>query len=386
MIVPPPSKARPRRPGRKRAAHGLLTDGRQIGPPLLPRLDQLDQDTARPGPGQRAAAREHRIRALHRLDGEHDAGLHDAALTDIGRAERPADGDAARDIGLRLLVRRGFREQSGPADQPAQDLMGAEDAKTFLAQDADHRLEQAVIAHEGGTADARQKPQPLRIGPQVAEGGAPDRTDQDEIAGSPCSLSSAMHPHGRAHAQEGMGKGRETLGSAWPSRPMMKTCRPCRLSGPRHLGRKRAASGDDPKGRSWRSDQAASSVSTARVSRRMRPRLLGASMKARISATIGSRAVAPARFGQAGGKNPLLPEQQAEGAHAAARIAAGSRPAAAQADDIEAGEPRAVAHDQAEGDDIGLDPGDAADHGAAADADELVERRAAADHGAIARS
>src|SRR6185437_14060802 len=49
--------------------------------------------------------------------------------------------------------------------------------------------------------------------------------------------------------------------------------------------------------------------------------------------------------------------------------------AALHANDVDAGEPRSVAHDGAVGDDVTLDAGHAADHRVLPDADELVNRR-----------
>src|SRR6185312_4925741 len=58
--------------------------------------------------------------------------------------------------------------------------------------------------------------------------------------------------------------------------------------------------------------------------------------------------------------------------------------AALHADDVEAGEPRPVAHHRAVGDDVALDAGHAADHCVLADADELMHGAEAAEDGIVA--
>ena len=81
-------------------------------------------------------------------------------------------------------------------------------------------------------------------------------------------------------------------------------------------------------------------------------------------------------------QRPGRVEQKLIGAAQALDVLA-AEAAALHADDVEAGEPRAVADHLAVGDDVALDPGHAADHRVPADADELMHRRQPAEYRVI---
>src|SRR6202011_2922564 len=75
-------------PGASAGLHGGNADGRQVGAPLLARLHGLDQHAAGPLALQPARALDQRIRAIDRLQAEHDALLDHDALPDIDGAAR----------------------------------------------------------------------------------------------------------------------------------------------------------------------------------------------------------------------------------------------------------------------------------------------------------
>ena len=106
-------------------------------------------------------------------------------------------------------------------------------------------------------------------------------------------------------------------------------------------------------------------------------------MKASISATNWLPPQVSARLLHPVGEHALAAEDQPEGGSHDVDLRAVIT-AAAQADDVQPGEPGAVSHHAAERNHVGLDPGHPTDHGGAADADELVDRRGPADHGVVA--
>ncbi len=90
-------------------------------------------------------------------------------------------------------------------------------------------------------------------------------------------------------------------------------------------------------------------------------------------------AIAGAHGGQPLGEHALMAEQVAE--RIVQQLDLGLVEATPlQADDIEPGQPGAVADHAAERDHVRLDPGYATDHGRAADPDILMDRRRSADH------
>jgi hypothetical protein len=140
----------PRETGGRRAADRLGADRGQVHAQVLARLDQLHQHAAGAVPPQPCATREQGIGALDRLDAEHEALLHHAALPDIHRTERPRHRDAAGDVGQRLRLGPDGAEQAGLDQQRAEHLLRAHRVEPLLAQQADHGGEQAVIAAEQG--------------------------------------------------------------------------------------------------------------------------------------------------------------------------------------------------------------------------------------------
>ena len=220
---------------RRRGAHRLGSDRRQVGAAILAGLDQLDQHAAGARPRQRAGARQHRIGALHRLDRQHDALLHHAALADIDRAERPRHRDAAGDIGHRLRVRRRAAEQPGRAERLGQHLVGAEDAEPFLAQHPHDRRQQPVIAGEGGAADARQDARALGIRPQIQQRRPAHRRRPARGRGSRWRAALPGSAR-RADADDRVRKGREHGGLGKAFQPTRNTVAPGRTRRPRPRG------------------------------------------------------------------------------------------------------------------------------------------------------
>src|SRR6266849_10736580 len=130
----------------------------------------------------------------------------------------------------------------------------------------------------------------------------------------------------------------------------------------------------------WGGPWAESSASAA-----IRPFRL-ADRAARIGADKGDDVVDRADPGKALGRVvdpvvecPVIREQELIRAAQPLDVVA-AEAAALHADDVDAGQPGAVAHHQAVGDDVALDPGHAADHRMPADPHELVHRRQPAEY------
>ena len=138
-----------------------------------------------PGPGRASAgaARQHRVGALGRLDRQHDALLHHAALPDIHGAQRARHRDAALDVGHRHAhrARPATAARAGPTAS-LQNVVRAEHAETLLGEHPHHGGQQPIVAGEGGATDARQDARALGIGPQAEQRRPPHRPHQNEIA------------------------------------------------------------------------------------------------------------------------------------------------------------------------------------------------------------
>jgi hypothetical protein len=134
-----------------------------------------------------------------------------AGLADVGAAEGVDDGGAAGDVGAGLGVGRGFRQQAGRSQRLGEDVMRAENTKTFLAEDADDGGEQAVIAGEGGGADAGDDAGAFGVGAQGKQGRSADRADQHQVAAA-VFAQGAEDFAGGAEAAEAVRIGRDDRG------------------------------------------------------------------------------------------------------------------------------------------------------------------------------
>ena len=112
-------------------------------------------------------------------------------------------------------------------------------------------------------------------------------------------------------------------------------------------------------------------------------RLPPSRMNARISCTVAWPANSSATSSMRSTERAFVGKQQPVGAAQVVDVVA-REAAPLQADDVEAGQVRAIAERHAVGDEIVLEPRHAADEGVRADARELDDRRAAADDGEVA--
>ncbi len=171
-----PPRRRCRAARRPRPRQRARADRRQVGAAVLPGLDQLDQHAAaaracagRPrGPAWRPCPRSPpppaRCPAAPRSPGRHP------------RPPAPRTTHGTRDVGPRLASGATRPQHAGRADRLRQHLVRAQHPEPLLAQHADDRGQQPVIAGEGGAADAGQQPAPSASGRRSSRaGGAPGR-------------------------------------------------------------------------------------------------------------------------------------------------------------------------------------------------------------------
>ena len=98
---------------------------RQIHPPLLPGLRQLDQDPAGARPAQSSAAAQQRIGALHRLNTERDTLLYHHRLPDIDATQGPRHRNSPPNILPGIGGDVDFTEDAGRREQPFENRVDA---------------------------------------------------------------------------------------------------------------------------------------------------------------------------------------------------------------------------------------------------------------------
>ena len=107
-------------------------DDRHVEAHVLIRLRDLDDPDA--GAGQLSGARDHRVGALHRLDGDDRRGLHRDRLADVEAGDRI--GDAVAELEIRLLVvgRRRARQHARAREQRREERRRVQQLDAVLAQ------------------------------------------------------------------------------------------------------------------------------------------------------------------------------------------------------------------------------------------------------------
>jgi hypothetical protein len=96
----------------------------------------------------------------------------------------PSARHRAPDVRHGQRIGAGAGQHAGRPERLAQHVLGANDAKTFLAEHSHHGAQQAVVAAECGTADAGQDASALGIGAVAKQGWAAHRTDQHKVLGA----------------------------------------------------------------------------------------------------------------------------------------------------------------------------------------------------------
>ena len=231
-------------PRRGRRRHGFRTQRRHVGTSLLTRLAALDQNASRPGQRHLAGARQHAVGALDRLHRQHRALLHHAGLADIDAAEGCQHLAAAGDVGERPLVRPLAAKRATPAGAAGQELMRAANREPLLAQHPHDRRQQSVIAGEEGAADPGQQPRALGVGPEVAQAGSLDGTDQDDVAAL-LGVQQRQDAARRRRTRPVMRERGDDLGVGEVGEGDDEDGAAGREDRPRDLGRQRAAAGQD---------------------------------------------------------------------------------------------------------------------------------------------
>ena len=122
----------------------------------------------------------------------------------------PDDCNTPGDIGHGVGIGGGARQQTARTQCFMQDFVGAKHAKPFLAQHADNRREQAVVAGESGTADPGEHLGALSVRPDVQQRRPAHWTDQHQILAAMLAQRAKNAAH-RAHAQEDMRPGRDDV-------------------------------------------------------------------------------------------------------------------------------------------------------------------------------
>ena len=179
--VPPASTAIPRSPASAAGRHRPRPDGREIGAIDLSGLLDLDQYAAGSGAPQSGAARQHIVRTLGGLEGEHDTLLNDDRLAHVQRSDPARHLDTAFDVVPRQRIR--LDRAVGPEIRQGigKQVMGCENAIPFcLLKLADQRRKNAVVAGHGDARSGQELGGP-GVGSKIVKRGPADGSGENDF-------------------------------------------------------------------------------------------------------------------------------------------------------------------------------------------------------------
>ena len=175
-------------PGLKRAHDRARADGRHVDAHLLARLGALDQHAATATDAALRLAtlqgepRQHGVGVLGAFDGLDAPVGDDHRLSDIERAERAHDVEAARDVDH--LVRLGLHraERTIADEQRGQHVDRRDDLEALAFEEAHDAAQHAIVARGGDDARyGRQVEKETEVRLDGAEIGPAHRADDDHL-------------------------------------------------------------------------------------------------------------------------------------------------------------------------------------------------------------
>ena len=166
------------------------TDGRQVGPLLLPGLGELDQHTA-PARGDAAMRAElpdpveQAVGAFYSFHGDHPSADGYRALPDIERADGASGRRGSLDVSPVLPERPAAGDPALGRQKLRQDVMSPHHLDAAGLDVADQGPQHAIVALPHRANQPRQQGQKRQPGFQCSQSGAPGDAARQDGVGDP---------------------------------------------------------------------------------------------------------------------------------------------------------------------------------------------------------